>query len=188
MKKLFSVLMVCVMVLSLFGCGAKNEASNNSNKLVVALNAEFPPYEYKDGGEITGIDPDMAREIGKRLGMEVEFIDIAFDSVIPAIQSGKADLAATGLTVTEDRKNFVNFTDMYQDAVQVIIVTEDSGIKSKDDMDGKNIGVQTGTTGDMYCTDELKNANVLRFPKILDGVQGLITGKVDACVVDDQVA
>lgn len=188
MKKLFSILMICVVVVSLFGCGAKSEVSSSGDKLVVALNAEFPPYEYKDGGEIVGIDPDMVREIGKRLGMEVEFLDIAFDSVIPAIQSGKADIAATGLTVTEDRKNFVNFTDMYQDAVQVIIVTEDSEIKSKDDMNGKIIGVQTGTTGDMYCTDELEEVNMLRFAKIIDGVQALAAGKVDACVVDDQVA
>lgn len=186
MKNVFKIALLVLVTLSLFACG--NNQAKNTNKIVVALNAEFPPYEFKDKGEITGIDPDMVREIGKRLNMEVEFLDIAFDSVIPAIQNNKADLAATGLTITEDRKQFVNFTDTYQDARQSIIVKKGSPIQTKGDLEGKKIAVQTGTTGDLYCTDEFGDENMERYQKILDGVQALMLDKIDACVVDDQVA
>lgn len=192
MKKLLSLVLVLSLTLSLFACSSNKvdgaKYSGSKQKIVVALNAAFPPYEYKEGNEIVGIDPDMTREIGMRLGMDVEFLDIEFDSIIAAIQSGKADIAATGMTVTEDRKNYVRFTDMYQDAVQVIIVKENSQVKTKDDLKGKLIAVQSGTTGDMYCTDDFGDANILRFSKIADGVQALLVDKVDACVVDDQVA
>lgn len=192
MKKFLCILLVMSVLFSFFACGEKNEVSNaNSNEkrtIIVALNAGFPPYEYKENGEIVGIDPDMTREIAKRLDMNIEFLDIEFDSIINTIQSGKADIAATGMTVTEDRKNYVHFTDMYQDAVQSIVVKKDSIIKGKEDLAGKIIAVQAGTTGDMYCTDEFGNDNILRFSKIIDGIQAVVIGKADACVVDDQVA
>ena len=110
--------------------------------LVMATNAEFPPYEYHDGGEIVGIDAEIAKAIADELGMELEIEDIAFDSIIPEITSGKADMGLAGMTVTEDRKQSVDFTDTYAKASQKIIVKEDSAIASPDDLTGVIVGVQ----------------------------------------------
>ncbi|MCQ2609926.1 MAG: transporter substrate-binding domain-containing protein, partial [Lachnospiraceae bacterium] len=161
---------------------------NATKKLVMATNAEFPPYEYKDGNEYKGIDIDCAKLIASKLGMELEIMDIAFDSIIPTVMSGKADFAMAGMTVTEDRKENVDFTDTYQKAVQSVVVTENSDINTVDDLTDKKIGVQTGTTGDIYCTDDFGDANVERYSKHVDAIAALKSGKIDAVVVDDQVA
>lgn len=121
--------------------------------LVMATNAEFPPYEYHDGGEIVGIDADIAAAIAEQLGMELKIEDMAFDSIIMAVNSGKADVGIAGMTVTEDRLENVNFSDPYATSSQVIIVTGDSEIGSSDDLSGKKIGVQLGTTGDILADD-----------------------------------
>ena len=102
----------------------------------MATNAEFPPYEYHDGGEIVGIDVEIAKAIADKMGMELEIEDVAFDSVIPEITSGKADMGLAGMTVTEDRKVSVDFSDTYAKASQMIIVKEDSAIAGPDDLKG----------------------------------------------------
>ena len=122
-------------------------------KLVMATNAEFPPYEFHDGDKIVGIDAEIAQAIADELGMELEIEDIAFDSIIPEIVSGKADMALAGMTVTEDRKASVDFSDTYATASQMIIVKEDSEIAGPDDLKGVTVGVQLGTTGDIYVSD-----------------------------------
>ena len=154
----------------------------------MCTNAEFPPYEYKDGGEFVGIDVEVSKLIAQKLGTEVEILDIAFDSLIPTVMSDKADFAMAGMTVTEDRKENVDFTHTYQTAVQVVAVPVNSSIASVDDLSGKKIGVQQGTTGDIYCTGDFGESAIERFPKIVDGFQAMKTGRIDACVVDDQVA
>lgn len=157
--------------------------------LVMATNAEFPPYEFHDGGEIVGIDAEIAKAIADELGMELEIEDIAFDSIIPEITSGKADMGLAGMTVTEDRKQSVDFTDTYAKASQKIIVKEDSAIASPDDLTGVIVGVQQGTTGDIYVSGlEADGTTVERYNKGFEAVQALSQGKIDAVVIDGEPA
>lgn len=189
MKKLLSVLLMGTMVFSLVGCGGGKSSSSTAQegKLIMATNAEFPPYEYYDGEDIVGIDAEIAGAIAEELGLELQIEDMAFDAIITAVTSGKADIAAAGMTVTEDRKKNVNFTDTYAQASQVVIVTENSDIASPDDLTGKRIGVQLGTTGDLYSAD-VEDATVERYNKGFEAVQSLLSDKIDAVVIDEQPA
>ena len=196
MKKLIAAALVGTMVLTMAGCGSKtaettgSEASSDAagGTLVMATNAEFPPYEYYEGENVVGIDADIAAAVADKLGMELKIEDMAFDSIIPAVQSGKADIGAAGMTVTEDRATQVDFSDSYYTGVQVIIVTDDSDITEPDDLKGKKIGVQQGTTGDIYSTDDFGDDNVERFNKGMEAVQALQQGKIDAVIIDNQPA
>ena len=157
--------------------------------LVMATNAEFPPYEYHDGGEIVCIDVEVAGAIAEKMGLTLEIEDIAFDSIIPELQSGKADIGAAGMTVSEDRLKNVDFSDTYTTASQVIIVKEDSDIAGPDDLAGKIIGVQLGTTGDIYASDyEAEGSTIERYNKGFEAVQAMIQGKIDAVVIDVEPA
>ena len=194
LKKLVSVLLVAACVFSLAACGSKDDSkdSKESKKdskdtLVMATNAEFPPYEFHEGDDVVGIDADIARAIGEEMGMEVKIEDMAFDSIIPAVTSGKADFGAAGMTVTEDRKKNVDFTDTYATATQVIIVKEGSDIAGPDDLTGKKIGVQLGTTGDIYA-DDIEDEKVERYNKGFEAVQALTQDKIDAVVIDGEPA
>lgn len=182
MKKLLAAVLTGTMVMS-FGMSAMAEG----DVLVMATNAEFPPYEYHDGDEIVGIDAEVAALIAEELGMTLEIEDMAFDSVLAAVQTGKADIAMAGITVTEERKQSVNFTDTYAKATQMIIVAEDSDIATPDDLAGKTIGVQLGTTGDIYVED-VEDATIERYNKGFEAVQALLQGKVDAVVIDGEPA
>lgn len=195
MKKILALILSLVMALSLVACSSSAPSSNAGNsdasgpkKLVMCTNAEFPPYEFKEGGQFAGIDVECARLIGSKLGYEVEILDIAFDSLIPTVMSGKADFAMAGMTVTEDRLKNIDFTHTYQTAVQTVVVPSSSSIESIDDLSDKKIGVQTGTTGDIYCSGDFGEDAIERYSKIIDGFQAMKAGKIDACVVDDQVA
>ena len=173
MKKIISILLVAVMV---FGCVSAFAAcvpEKDTNKLVMATNAAFPPYEFKEGEDYAGIDVEIAREIAKKLGKELEIADIDFGAIIDGVQTGKYDFGMAGLTVTDERKEQVNFTKSYATGVQVIIVRKDSPITALEDVfafddedtpigltDNKDIinadtfkvGVQQDTTGDIYCS------------------------------------
>ena len=162
-------------------------ATESKGTLVMATNAEFPPYEFHEGGEIVGIDVEIARAIATEMGMDFEIEDIAFDSIIPEVTSGKADFGAAGMTVTEDRKQSVDFSDPYATATQVVIVKEGSEIASVDDLTGKTIGVQLGTTGDIYVED-VEGATVERYNKGFEAVQALGQDKIDAVVIDGEPA
>lgn len=213
-KKVLVLTMAALMAASLTACGggakettaADTTAADAAEKteetsaeaagteaaggvLVMATNAEFPPYEFHDGGEIVGIDAEIAKAIADELGMELEIEDIAFDSIIPEITSGKADMGLAGMTVTEDRKQSVDFTDTYAKASQKIIVKEDSAIASPDDLAGVIVGVQQGTTGDIYVSDlEADGTTVERYNKGFEAVQALSQGKIDAVVIDGEPA
>lgn len=182
MKKLMTAVLAGAMAMS-FGMTAMAEG----DVLVMATNAEFPPYEYREGDEIVGIDAEVAALIADKLGMELQIDDMAFDSVLAAVQSGKADIAMAGITVTEERKMTVDFTDTYTKATQMIIVAEDSDIAGPDDLEGKTIGVQLGTTGDIYVED-VPDATVERYNKGFEAVQDLLLGRVDAVVIDGEPA
>ena len=200
MKKVISVVLACACVFSFAACGSKSDPSKSDSaksdkkeKLVMATNAEFPPFEYYDGDEVVGIDAEFAAAIADKLGMDLKIEDMAFDSIIPAVQSGKADIGAAGMTVTEDRATQVDFSDSYYTGVQVIIVTDDSDITGPDDLKGKKIGVQQGTTGHIYCSDTPKNGgfgedHVTAYPNGASAIQALQTGKVDAVVIDNEPA
>lgn len=159
-----------------------------AGKLVMCTNAEFPPYEFHDANEIVGIDVEICRAIAEKLGLELEIEDIAFDSIIPEVVSGKADMGAAGMTVTEDRKQNVDFSDTYAHASQVIIVREDSEVAGPDDLAGKIVGVQQGTTGDIYISGDLGDDAVERYSKGMEAVQALSQSKIDAVVIDGEPA
>ena len=214
MKKLFALLLTLAMVLSLAACGGKDapaeepaedtavEESTESalptaveGVLTMATNAAFPPYEYIEGGEIVGIDAEIAAAIAEKLGLEVQIEDMEFDAIIEAVKSGKADIGLAGMTVTPDRAEEVNFTASYATGVQVVIVTEDSAITSVDDLFAEGasnvIGVQRNTTGDLYTTWDLEDAGLAtidRYSKGAEAVQALKTGKVDCVVIDNEPA
>lgn len=186
MKKLTAVLLTVSVLaaMALTGCGKKSAMEKDT--LVMATNAEFPPYEYYEGDTIVGIDAEIAQAICDELGKELVIEDMAFDSIISAIQSGKADFGAAGMTVDEDRLKNVAFTDPYAKASQVVIVKEDSDIKTVADVEGKKIGVQLGTTGDMYAGDV--SDDVERYNKGFEAVQSLLTGKIDCVIIDQEPA
>lgn len=162
-------------------------AETAGGTLVMATNAEFPPYEYYEGGEIIGIDVEIAKAIAEKMGMELQIEDMAFDAIIPAVTSGKADFGAAGMTVTEKRQKSVDFTNTYANSNQVAIVKEDSDITGSDMLKGKLIGVQLGTTGDALAA-EIEGATVERYNKGLEAVQSLTQGKIDAVVIDQATA
>lgn len=164
-------------------------------KLTMATNAAFPPYEYVEGGEIAGIDAEIAGAIADKLGLELQIDDMEFDSITEAIKGGKADIGLAGMTVTPDRQEEVDFTVSYATGVQVIIVQEDSDITSADDLlaEGAShvIGVQRNTTGDIYTTEDIEKAGlgtIDRYSKGADAVAALTTGKVDCVVIDNEPA
>ena len=199
MKKIIAIVLAALLICAMLtACGGK-EASGlktvESGKLIMATNAAFPPYEYIEGNEIVGIDAEIAGAIAKKLGLELQIDDMEFDSIIESVKGGKADMGLAGMTVTEERKEVVNFTASYATGVQVVIVTEGSAITSVDDLFAEGashvIGVQRNTTGDLYSTWDLEDAGLAtidRYSKGADAVQALLTGKVDCVVIDNEPA
>ena len=164
-------------------------------KLIMTTNAAFPPYEMTtDDGDYEGIDVEIAGAIADKLGLELVIDNKDFDAALLAVQGGEAaDMVMAGVTVTDERKAVMDFTDSYASGVQVVIVPEDSDIASIDDMQGKMIGVQRGTTGDLYCSDTVENGgfgeeNVTPYPDGLTAVQALNNGQVDCVVIDNAPA
>jgi len=166
-----------------------------SGMLVMATSADFPPYEFWEGGEIVGIDAEIAAVIAEKLGLELRIEDMDFDSIIPAVVTGRVDIGMAGMTITDERLESVYFSVSYATGVQVIIVREDSEITSVDDLfeEGAHfdIGVQTSTTGDLYSTWDLEDeglATVHRYRRGTDAVQALLTGRVDCVIIDNEPA
>ncbi len=182
MKRSLTVLLAVCAMITLCACSSKS-----SNKIVMATNAAFPPYESVEGSKIVGIDPEIAQLIADDLGKELVIEDMAFDSIIAAVQTGKADIAMAGMTVTEDRKQNIDFSDPYTEAAQVIVVKTDSSVASPDDLSGKTIGVQIGTTGDIYAED-IEGATIERDPKYFEAINALLQDKIDAVIVDREPA
>ena len=183
-KKILALIMVLAFAFAMTGCGG----SGSGGTLVMATNATFPPYEYVDGEDYAGIDVEVAQAIADELGMELEIQDIDFNSIIPAIESGKADVGIAGMTKTPEREKNVNFSESYATGIQSIIVKEDSDIASPDDLEGVKIGVQESTTGHIYCEDDYGADNVIAYTAGANAIEALKTGKVDAVVIDNQPA
>ena len=158
-------------------------------KLIMSTNAAFPPYEMTtDSGEFEGIDIETAQAIADKLGLELQIDDMDFDAALLAVQQGKADMVMAGVTVTDERQNVMDFTDSYATGIQSIIVKEDSDIASVDDLAGKKIGTQRGTTGYLYCSDDFGDENVVAYDNGLTAVQMLNNGQVDCVVIDNAPA
>jgi polar amino acid transport system substrate-binding protein len=216
-SKILIAVLAVVMLFSLAACGGKTTEPSASPSaaasttpsttpsaastlktvtagvLTMATNAEFPPYEFHDGDKISGIDAEIAAAIAAKLGLKLEISDMDFTSVIASVQAGKADVALAGLTVTDERKQSVDFSTSYATGVQVVIVKEGSPITTADDLTkgGLTIGVQESTTGDIYTTMDLGDkslATINRYNKGADAVQALVAGKVDCVVIDNEPA
>lgn len=158
-------------------------------KLIMSTNAAFPPYEMTtDSGEFEGIDIETAQAIADKLGLELQINDMDFDAALLAVQQGKSDMVMAGVTVTDERQNVMDFTDSYATGIQSIIVKEDSDIASVDDLAGKKIGTQRGTTGYLYCSDDFGDENVVAYDDGLTAVQMLNNGQVDCVVIDNAPA
>ncbi|BFL40169.1 basic amino acid ABC transporter substrate-binding protein [Agathobaculum sp. NSJ-28] len=216
MKK-FSIAMLSMVLagsLLLSGCGGNTDTQQNEDSntdaaatdstdtadggvLRMGTNATFPPYEFTDeNGEVAGIDAEIAAAVAEKLGMELDITDMAFESLIPALQAGTIDIVLAGMTVDPERADQVNFTDSYATGVQVVIVPENSDIAPVEqedgslavDLTGKTIGVQTGTTGDLYCTDDYGQENVKQFDNGPLAVAALVNGQIDCVVIDQEPA
>ena len=188
MKKVLSIVLAITLVALVAVGFAACKKDNAKNTLVMATNAEFPPYEFHEGDNIVGIDAEVAQAIADKLGMELKIEDVAFDSIIPGVQAGKYDMGMAGMTVTEERQKSVNFSTSYAKGVQVVIVKEGSDIKSVDDIKGKKIGVQTSTTGDIYATGDFGEENITKYDNGAMAVQALRAGKVDCVIIDNEPA
>ena len=152
-----------------------------AGKLTMATNAAFPPYEMTtDAGDFEGIDIETAQAIADKLGLELQIDDMDFDAALLSVQQGKADIVMAGVTVTDERKAVMDFSDSYATGIQSIIVPEGSDIASPDDLAGKKIGTQRGTTGYIYCSDDFGDENVVAYDDGLTAVQALNNGQVDA--------
>lgn len=197
MKKILAVIMAVLVVAGIFalaGCG-KNEGTGE--KLILATSADFPPYEFIQGNDYAGIDIEIAGLIAEKIGRELVVENMNFNSVIDAVQAGKADIGMSGITVTPERMESVNFTDSYATAVQAIIVPENSPIKDVDDIyaDGAayKFGVQLSTTGDIYISGEINddktlNGTVEQYTTGAEAVAALVAGKIDCVVIDNEPA
>ena len=207
MKKILALIMTAALcAAALSGCSnavskQSVDAIKKAGKITMATNAEFPPFEYLENDKVVGVDADIAAEIAKDLGVELEIVDGKFDAVIPSVQSGKASFGAAGMTVTEDRAKKVDFSVKYITSTQYIIVPKESDVKTIEDLAGKRIGVQLGTTGDFIITDEVEGykdkdgnpvkgvlqdtgATITRANNAIDATQDMVNGKLDAVVID----
>ena len=217
MKKMLSLALVLVLMMSLAACGAKTEtpaattapaaaaaettaaaaeteaaaaeiSTIEAGKLIMSTNASFPPYEMiADDGSIEGIDVEVADAIAKKLGLELEVDDMDFDAALLAVQQNKSDIVMAGVTVTDDRKLVMNFTDSYATGVQVVIVKEGSDV-TLDNLGEKMIGTQRGTTGYIFTSDDYGDDHVTAYDNGASAVQALLNGQVDCVVIDSAPA
>ena len=178
-KKIVAVL--SLLVVSGFLCACGNQSS--SDELVMVTEAGFAPYEYYDNNEIVGVDIAIAQDIAKAMNKKLVVKDISFDSIINEVNSGKADFAAAGMSITDERKEQVDFTIEYATSKQVVVVKKGSSV-TLNNLDGKTISVQLGTTADAYATDNYKNATIIRQKKYLSSAEDVKNGKADCIIMD----
>ncbi len=176
MKKL--LLLLCAIFL-LTGCGKEK------NKLILSTEAGFAPYEYYSNGQIVGVDIDIAKKIAEYLDMDLVIKDVAFDSIISEVKTGKSDIGAAGISYTEEREKEVDFTIDYAESKQVIIVNKNSGFYTMNDLANQKIAVQLGSVADDYLTTNYENISIIREKKFLAAIQDLKDNKVAAVVMDE---
>ena len=179
MKKKYILLFICGLFI-LTGCGKRN-----SNELIMVTEAGFAPYEYYENSEVVGVDVDIAREVAKEMGKTLVIKDIAFDSIINEVKTGKADFGAAGISYSEERAKNVDFSINYAVSKQVVIVKNDSSITDINSIGNKKIAVQLGSVADTFVTDEYDEATIVRQKKYLAAIEDLKVGKVDCVVMDE---
>ena len=181
--KFLCLFLGAAMMLTMAACGSKSGTDANAGadgekkQLVVATSPDFPPFEFLDGSQIVGIEPALMQAIADKLGMELVWEQVDFDSIIPGIQAERYDVGAAGITITPDRQKNCDFSNPYFLANQVIVVNPGSDIQGKADLAGKTIAVQTGTTAEEYCMDN--GYSVLSFASNNDAQAALTSGKAD---------
>lgn len=191
MKKLLAAVLALTMLLALAACGSGNSDTNTASgsagktTVTVATSPDFPPFESLDGSEVVGIEVDILQAITGKLGLEMQLEQMDFESVIPGVQAGKFDIGMSGITITADRQKNCDFTQPYFLASQAIVVTPDSDITCKANLEGKTVSVQTGTTAEEYCMEN--GYEVLAFTANNDAAAALTSGKAAAWVVDNEV-
>ena len=192
MKKIIALMLAIVLPATIFsGCTAKptdsssDSATVEDGKLIMVTEAGFAPYEYYDGQNVVGVDVDIAKELAAIMGKELVIKDIAFDSIIPEINSGKADLGAAGMSITPERLEEVDFTIEYATSKQVIVVKKDNTtIKNPEDINGKKVAVQLGTVADLVLTDDYPDCTLIQQKKYLAAAEDVKSGKADCIVMD----
>ncbi|MCD8256124.1 MAG: transporter substrate-binding domain-containing protein [Oscillospiraceae bacterium] len=213
LKSLLCVALALTMVLALTACGSSGSNSTsasdvvdtnvtsasdaaetaglttiNEGKLTISMSADFPPYEsLDDSGNIVGIEVDIMNLIAEQLGLELQIDDMDFDSALLAVQQGKSDMVVSGVSITDERKATMNFTDSYTTAVQVIVVPEGSDV-TLDNLGDQLIGTQRGTTGFIYTEDDYGSDHVIGYDTYTLVIQAVLNGQVDCAVLDDSVA
>lgn len=186
MKKIIALaLAMLTAVCCLAGCGETDENGDTAT-LTMATNAEFPPFEYLEGEEIVGADVDMAKALAEKMGRTLEITNIDFDAALTGAATGKYDVAIAGVTATDERRQNMGFSNDYYKASQAIIVNADSEIKVAADLEGKTVSCQEGTTGEQFLLDN--GYAVQSFKTGAEAITALVSGKVDAVVIDDAVA
>lgn len=172
-------LLLLFIIFCCFGC------TKREDKLIMVTEASFAPYEYYSDGKIVGVDVDIAKEIALELGKELVVKDVAFDSIIHEVKSGKADIGVAGISYSEERAKSVDFSNNYVSSKQVILVRYDSKISSVNNIKDKKIAVQLGSVADLYVSDEYNSKNIVRQKKYLAAIQDLKDKKVDCVVMDE---
>ena len=189
-----SVALVVSILLAVTSSGCISSGTTQEKVLVVGTSADFPPFEYKNAsnGQITGFDIALIKLIAKKMGYDkVEIKDMDFDSLIPALQAGKVDVVIAGMTITPEREKVVDFSIPYWEADQAVLVRKGSDIKvnSLDDLKGKTIGVEKGTTGAIYVKKHLGNSSTIKeYPTYVAAIEALLNGQVNVVVLDSPVA
>jgi len=206
-KRLAAILMMAVMVVSFTACSSnssdegsdsqaasKIEEIKKNGKLVLGTSADYPPFEFHkqiDGkDEIVGFDIEIAKEIAKELGVELEIKDMKFDGLLAALQTGKVDIVIAGMNPDDKRRKAVDFSDIYYREVQSVVTKTENveGIKTLDDLKGKMVGVQKGTTMETIAREKMTESELKALGKVTDIVLELKNDKVDAVVMEKPVA
>ena len=185
MQKLLTALMITCLIMS--GLAALTGCRNNSDKLVVAMELAYPPFEMKDdAGNPSGVSVDFIKAFGAYLGREVDIVNTAWDGLIPSLQTGKADLVISSMTITDSRKQEVDFSDPYANALLAILANKNSGITSISDLNqpGKKVAVKTGSTGYLFAQENLKNAEIIALADESACVIEVSQGKADGFLYD----
>ena len=187
MKRILALALAVLMVLSLAGCKKTPtvEQIQKDGKLVMLTNAAFPPFEYVENNEFVGVDVDIANEIAKDLGVELEVVNMDFDGIIDAVKSGKGSFGAAGITIKPDRQEKVDFSIEYVTSSQYLIIQKDSGITA-DQIPDLTIGVQAGTTGEFFCVDDngMAEDQVKKYKTALEAANDLKNGRIDGVIID----
>ena len=179
MMKKFFIIFSLLSILFITGC------NKNENELVLVTEAGFAPYEYYEDGEIVGVDIEIAKIIASKLNKELVIKDVSFDFLINEVKSGKADFAAAGISITDERKKEVDFTKEYTISNQVVVVKKNSSLKSFEELKNKKIAVQLGTVADLYVEKNYPDATLITHKKYLSAVEDVKAGKADCIIMDN---